>query len=62
MTEDRLTITIPEFAKAFGINRATAYRMAKDGTLPVIRVGKRILIPKVALQRWLEDAYQPKQK
>ncbi|MBM3757836.1 MAG: helix-turn-helix domain-containing protein [Acidobacteria bacterium] len=28
--------------------------MARDGELPVIRCGKRLLIPRAAFQKWLE--------
>lgn len=35
------TLEIPEVAHAFGIARETAYRMAKAGQIPTIRVGKR---------------------
>jgi hypothetical protein len=32
-----------------------AYGLAKEGQLPVIRFGKRLLIPKVALEKMLEE-------
>jgi len=52
--EKRLCITIPEAAMMLGISRNHAYEMVKQGKLPVIRLGKRILIPKVQLEKMLE--------
>ena len=51
---ERLTLTLPEVAKALGISRGLVYQLAKEGRLPVIRLGKRLLVPKVALSRLLE--------
>ena len=51
---DKRTLTVPEAAKALGISRTTAYEAARTGQLPIIRIGKRILVPAVALDRLLE--------
>ena len=51
---DRLTVTIPEVAEALGIGLNQAYEAAKRGEIPTIRIGKRILVPKAALDRLLE--------
>jgi excisionase family DNA binding protein len=48
----KLTMSLwPEAAKALGISRTTAYKFAKDGTLPTIKLGSRILVPIAALNR-----------
>jgi excisionase family DNA binding protein len=52
----RLTMTVEEAAVVLGISRATAYDAVSRGEIPCIRIGRRILIPKVALQRLLEGA------
>ena len=36
-----------------GISRGAAYTHARDGSLPTIRLGKRLLVPKVALDKLL---------
>jgi len=36
------------------VSRSRRYQMARDGELPVIRCGKRLLIPRAAFQKWLE--------
>jgi excisionase family DNA binding protein len=46
----RLTMTVEEAAIALGISRATAYDAVSRGEIPCIRIGRRILIPKVALE------------
>lgn len=55
--EERYCITVPEAAKKLGISRNFAYELVKRGELPVIRFGKRLLIPKVALEKMLEKAF-----
>ena len=52
--EERLCVTVPEAAKMLGISRNFAYQLVREGKLPSIRFGKRILIPKAALEKMLE--------
>ena len=54
-TEERLTYTLTEAARRLGISRALAYEAAHRGELPVCRIGRRMLIPRAALMRLLED-------
>jgi excisionase family DNA binding protein len=50
---ERQTLTVLEAAKVLGIGRSTAYTAVREGTLPVIRVGRRYVVPRVALERLL---------
>jgi len=52
----RLTFTVDEAAQVLGISRAFAYESVRRGDIPNIKIGKRILIPKVALERLLASA------
>jgi excisionase family DNA binding protein len=52
----RLTVTVEEAAAILGISRGSAYSAAANGELPVLRVGRRLLVPKLALERLLERA------
>ncbi len=52
---DRKTITVDEAAKALGIGRNTAYEAVRRGEIPSIKIGKRLLVPVVALERMLTD-------
>jgi excisionase family DNA binding protein len=58
--DERLTYTLTEAAVLLGISRALAYEAAHRGELPVCRVGRRMLVPRVALLRLLDqDAAAP---
>ena len=46
---DRLVFTVAEAGELLGISRAFAYELVARGELPVIRLGRRRLIPKRAL-------------
>ena len=52
---DRATATIEEVAASFGIARSTAYELAKTDRLPVpvIRLGRRMVVSRTALDRVL---------
>lgn len=50
---DRQTVTVEEAGRALGIGRGSAYEAARRGDIPVIRLGKRLLVPRVALERLL---------
>jgi excisionase family DNA binding protein len=53
---DRLTLTIEEAAIMLGVSRNAAYAAAKTGELPIIRIGKRKLVPRAALEKKLAVA------
>jgi excisionase family DNA binding protein len=55
---DQLTMTVEEAACALGINRNSAYEAARNGELPAIRIGRRLLVPKAAFAKMLENAGQ----
>jgi excisionase family DNA binding protein len=54
-TVQRLTLTVEEAASALGISRSFAYEAISKGEIPCIRIGKRILVPKIALEKMLES-------
>jgi|SRR5271166_720124 len=47
--EDCLVFTVTEAAELLGVSRAFAYELAARGELPVLRLGRRVVVPKVAL-------------
>jgi len=51
---ERLCLTVPEAAEMLGISRNFAYQLVKEGKLPVIKFGKKLLIPRAALGKMLE--------
>lgn len=54
----REVLTVPEVAKTLGIGRNSAYELIRQHKLPALRLGRRIVIPRVALQRFLDQAGQ----
>jgi len=46
---ERLVLTVAEAGELLGISRAFAYELVARGELPVIRLGRRIVVPKAAL-------------
>lgn len=50
----RLTLTVPEAARLLGISRTSAYEAAHRGELPLVQIGRRMLVPYHALLRLLD--------
>jgi len=50
------TITMPEIAAMIDINLVAAYALARQPGFPALRIGKRIIVPRVAFEKWLERA------
>jgi excisionase family DNA binding protein len=50
---DRLTLTVDEAAYLLNISRGLAYELVARGELPAIRLGRRIVIPRVAMEELL---------
>src|SRR3989442_15868578 len=46
-------LTIAEAARRLRIGRNSAYEAAQRGELPVLRIGRRLLAPRLALERLL---------
>lgn len=57
MSADSRVMSIPEFARVFSISRALAYSLARRDSLPVpvIRLGRRLLLSRKAVDRLLLD-------
>ena len=54
---ESLTMSVEEAGKALGIGRSTAYALARQGALPVLRLGaRRLVVPRAALLRMLDRA------
>ena len=55
MTIDELpeVLTIDETARFLRISRGLAYEGARRGDLPTVRVGRRLLVPRIWLLAWL---------
>ncbi len=56
VTSEKLVLTVPECGELLGVSRAHAYLMVKRGRLPVIKLGRRFVVPRPALMKMLESA------
>ena len=46
--------SLEEFSEVFRVSRATAYRMAARGNIPCLRIGRRVIVSKEHLMRWID--------
>lgn len=53
MTE-KFAISVEEAAERLSVSKNYAYDRVKDGTLPSVKVGNRVLVPVKALEEWIE--------
>lgn len=49
------TMQVPEFAKMIGVNVTRAYEIARRPGFPSVRLGKRLVILRDGLDKWLES-------
>ena len=52
---ERLVFSVLEVAKLLGLSRASTYEAVRIGSIPSLKVGRRILLPKSALQELLDS-------
>ena len=57
-----LLSTLPDFltpemlSSVLPVSRSTLYRALHQGTIPCMRIGKRFILSRAHLERWLEDS------
>lgn len=51
---DKLTYSAREAAAALGVSLPTFYTLSAREDFPVIRIGRRIVVPVDGLRRWLD--------
>jgi len=49
----KLTYSVSEAAQAIGLGRNSTYEAIARGEIPAVRIGKRILVPRIALEQML---------
>jgi excisionase family DNA binding protein len=54
--DDHLVLSVAETGALLGLSRAFAYELVARGELPVVRFGRRIVVPKAALLELLSTA------
>ena len=48
---------VEDLCKILGIGRNTAYKILKDNTIPNRRIGRKYIIPKCGVIKYLENTY-----
>lgn len=54
MQVEKATLTVRELSEMLGIGLTTTYELVRKKEFHTIKVGRRILIPKVTVKKWLE--------
>jgi excisionase family DNA binding protein len=54
--DDRLAVSVAEAARRLDVSPMTLYREIAAGRLAAIRIRDRLLIPRVVLERLIQDA------
>ena len=57
MSHNSDILNVKQMAKYLGIGINTAYRLVHQEDFPSMRIGKRIIIPKEHLDRWIDFNY-----
>jgi excisionase family DNA binding protein len=50
-----LTVSVPEGARALGVGVHSLYRAAREGRIAVLRVGRKVRIPRRAIEEVLAN-------
>ena len=56
----RMVMTVEEMGKELGISRATAYELTQRPDFPSFSIGRRVLVSRDGLQKWIEKQYSSK--
>lgn len=55
VSQERLAFSVEEARKLLGLGRGSMYEAVRIGQIPSIRIGRRILIPRVAIEQLLAN-------
>ncbi|RJX27178.1 MAG: DNA-binding protein [Dethiobacter sp.] len=55
-TEIKWTLSVEEAAVVLDVNVNTVYEYCRQGMIPNRRLGKRVVIPRPALLKWLDES------
>lgn len=50
---DKVTMSVQEMAMQMGISLSKAYALTREADFPIVRVGKRVLVPVYEFKVWL---------
>lgn len=50
----RMTMTVEEMGTELGVSRSTAYSLVQQPGFPSFAIGRRVLVSREGLQKWIE--------
>lgn len=50
---EKIVYSIQEAADLLGISKSYAYELVRNGTIPVLELGKKRVIPKEKFNKWI---------
>jgi excisionase family DNA binding protein len=56
MVQNNLTMSVPEAGAMLGLGRNGSYAAVERGEIPVIKLGRKLRVPRVAIERLLASA------
>ena len=56
MRRGTATYTPQDLSEVLGVSRASVYRGLRSGNIPCIRLGKRFVIARAAIEEWLRTS------
>lgn len=60
MEQNKFTLSVSELGKYLGIGRTLAYQLSRSDGFPVLKVGKRVLVPVEGLKIWMSNNQEMK--
>ena len=54
--DDREVLSAPEAGRKLGLGVCAAYGAVRRGEIPVLKFGRRLVVPKAALEKMLVEA------
>ena len=58
MESQKLAYSVSEAAELLGLSRPTIYQLIHRTGFPVVRIGRRTLIPRRALEDWIDSEWK----
>ena len=52
--EEPWVISVPEAGRLIGFSRQTSYKLARQGIIPTIRVGRKLVVPRARFEAWVK--------
>lgn len=51
---EALLLSLAQTAHVTGLGRRKVWELCNSGELPIVRIGRRVLVPRAGLEAWIE--------